>query len=246
MLRQVASGIAQDIDDQPGIIVNCIECIEPAPQANGSGRLQRRPVIIQGPGLVRLRSGLNCERNASRSLPRSPINGIHPQRPMNVDQRESVACLIGCWARPGCLTEVLKSVRVTSMVRLLWMGLLLLVLTAHARAEDVSRLQDPHMAADLVQQFALESGMAAVKGLLSRVDTYLQEHFDLDGQYRADSSNDGGSGRFRFKWYPDGKGRSADGFEADARFEALPHQFSFRFRFSEPQLQNDSSEADVL
>ncbi|MEX5212922.1 MAG: hypothetical protein NW703_02050 [Nitrospiraceae bacterium] len=102
------------------------------------------------------------------------------------------------------------------------------------------------MTADMLQQFDLESGMAAVKGLLSKVDGYLQEHFDLDGQYRADSSNDGGSGRFRFKWYPDGKSRSADGFEADARFEALPHQFSFRFRFSEPQLQSDSSEADVL
>ena len=131
------------------------------------------------------------------------------------------------------------------MAWLLWILLLLLITTTSAWAEELPHPQDVRRTADLTQQFDLESGIARLKGLLSMADRYLQEHFDMDGQYRTDSSNDSGAGRFHFKWYPEGKSRSSQGFETDGWFEALPHQFSFRFRFSDPPSQ-DESEGEPL
>ncbi|HSE57478.1 MAG TPA: hypothetical protein VLA99_02135 [Nitrospiraceae bacterium] len=132
------------------------------------------------------------------------------------------------------------------MAGLIWIVLLLLAPAAPAWAEDGARLQDSRRTVDLAQRFDLESGIAALNRLFSAADRYLQEHFEVDGEYRADSSREGGAGRFHFKWYPDGKSRSSEGFETDARFEALPHQFSFRFRFSEPRAQDEPSGGDLL
>jgi hypothetical protein len=132
------------------------------------------------------------------------------------------------------------------MVRVVWIVFLLLASRAPAWAEDVPRLQDSRRTVEIARQLDLESGIATLNRLLSIADCYLQEHFEVDGKYRADSSSEGGIGRFHFKWYPGGKSRSSEGFEADARFEALPHQFSFRFRFSEPHPQDDISEGDLL
>ena len=132
------------------------------------------------------------------------------------------------------------------MARLL--GIVALILTAAPPtwAEDGTRLQDSSRTAEIVRHFDLQSGIATLNRLLSIADRYLQEHIEADGKYRADSSGEGGAGRFHFKWYPDGKSRSSEGFETDARFEALPHQFSFRFRFSEPRPQDESSGGDIL
>lgn len=132
------------------------------------------------------------------------------------------------------------------MVRLVWIAWLLCTATAPAWAEDEPRFQDSSRTAEIVRQFDLDSGLAALNRLLSMADRYLQEHFEVDGEYRADSSSEGGAGRFHFKWYPDGKSRSSEGFEADARVEALPQQFSFRFRFSEPSPQDDTFEGNLL
>lgn len=144
------------------------------------------------------------------------------------------------------LTEVFVGARVTSMVRLVWIALLLSTATAPAWAEDGARLQDSRRTTEITRQLDLESGIAALNRLFSAADRYLQEHFEIDAEYRADSLSEGGAGRFHFKWYPDGKSRSSEGFETDARFEALPHQFSFRFRFSEPRPQDESSGGDIL
>lgn len=132
------------------------------------------------------------------------------------------------------------------MARLLGIVLLLLTAAAPGWAEDGARLQDSSRTLDRAQRFDLDSGIAALNRLFSAADRFLQEHFEVDGEYRADSSSEGGAGRFHFKWYPNGKSRSSEGFETDARFEALPHQFSFRFRFSEPRTQDESSEGDIL
>ena len=132
------------------------------------------------------------------------------------------------------------------MARLL--GIVALILTAvpPTWAEDGTRLQDSSRTAEIVRQFDLDSGLAALNRLFSMADRYLQEHFEVDGEYHTDSSNEAGDGRFHFKWYPDGKSRSSEGFETDAKFETLPGQFSFRFRFSEPRPQDDGSEGNVL
>lgn len=144
------------------------------------------------------------------------------------------------------LTEVPEGARVTPMAGLIWIVLLVLAPAAPAWAEDGARLQDSRRTAEITRQLDLESGIAALNRLFSAADRYLQEHFEIDGEYRADSLSEGGAGRFHFKWYPDGKSRSSEGFETDARFEALPHQFSFRFRFSEPRPQDESSGGDIL
>lgn len=154
--------------------------------------------------------------------------------------------------RPGaarcqaCLTQVPEGARVTPMVRLAWIVFLLSAPTIPAWAEDGPRVQYFSRTADQVRQLDLETGSAILNRLLSLADRYLQEHFDVDGEYRPDSSSDGGAGRFHFKWYPDGKSRSSKGFETDAWFDTLPHQFSFRFRFSEPRPRDDSSQGDIL
>jgi hypothetical protein len=132
------------------------------------------------------------------------------------------------------------------MVRLVWIAVLLFAATAPAWAEDVAHSQDSSRTAEIVRQFDLDSGLAALNRLFSMADRYLQEHFEVDGEYHTDSSNEGGAGRFHFKWYPDGKSRSSEGFETDAKFKTLPGQFSFRFRFSEPRPQDDGSEGNLL
>jgi hypothetical protein len=159
---------------------------------------------------------------------------------------EPVLTRTGIEAGPAGLTDVSHGDRVTTMARLLWFLLLFLPATASAGADEWPHPQDARRTADLARQFDLESGMAVLNRLLTMADRYLQEHFDVDGQYRADSSHDGGSGSFHFKWYPEGKSRSSQGFATDGWFEALPHQFSFRFRFSDPPDQEESSIGEPL
>jgi hypothetical protein len=141
---------------------------------------------------------------------------------------------------------MLEGDRVTAMARLLLIPLLLFTVTPTVRAEDGARLQDSSLTAEIARHFDLQSGLATLNRLLSTADQYLQEHFEVDGEFRADSSSDGGAGRFHFKWYPEGKSRSSEGFETDARYETLPHQFSFRFRLSEPRPQDESPEGNIL
>lgn len=94
-------------------------------------------------------------------------------------------------------------------------------------------------------RFDLDSGLSALKGLLSMADLYLNEYFDLDGQIHPGTSQDNRWGKLHFKFYPEGRSRSENGIDADTWFKSEDGQFSFHFKFRDPKQSSVESERQL-
>ncbi len=90
-------------------------------------------------------------------------------------------------------------------------------------------------------RFDLNSGLSALKGLLSMADLYLNEYFDVDGQVHPGTPEDKSWGKLHFKFYPKGRSHSEDGVDADTWFKSDNGEFSFHFKLKDPQ--QDPSES---
>ncbi len=79
----------------------------------------------------------------------------------------------------------------------------------------------------------LEQGLALLNRLMGHAQEYLAEHFDLSGGLQPEQGDDR-HGHLRFKFFPKGRSQSSEAVEADTNFELKDGQFSFHFRFREP------------
>lgn len=94
-------------------------------------------------------------------------------------------------------------------------------------------------------QFDLQSGLSALKGLLSMADLYVNEYFDIDAQMHPGSPEAKSWGKLHFKFYPKGRSQSEEGVDADTWFKSDNGEWSFHFNLRDPQ-QNLSESSPQL
>ncbi len=107
---------------------------------------------------------------------------------------------------------------------------LLLTVPAWAQERTVADLSH-----DPASRFDLERGFEALNHLLAQVDSYVNDHLEVEGQYRPESPEGASLGRLRLRLYPQGRARSQETIEAETSIEAGTGRFSFQFRIQEAE-----------
>jgi len=84
---------------------------------------------------------------------------------------------------------------------------------------------------------ALTTGV--LRSLLNQAIERLEDHVEISGSFNSDSEEAKGEGgkHLRFKFYPEGKSKSDQHFEAEGRFRSLPEsgRYDWHFQFRQPE-----------
>ncbi len=116
------------------------------------------------------------------------------------------------------------------MLRIGAAAFFLICLTTPVWATEVERFEPD-------QPFDQALATNLFRSLLNQALERLEDHVEVSGNLNSDQTKGDRGKHLRFKFYPEGKSKSDQHFEAEGRFRSFPEsgQYDWHFQFKQPE-----------